>query len=89
MTRAEAAEVVEALEEYFDTRIAWEEVDAIASGVGEINRAKKAFEAARHRLIDRLCDEEPTEPLAGRASSVCDELTAESERLGLYGKVKP
>jgi hypothetical protein len=55
--REQAADVVEALEEYFDARISWEEADAVASGVGEINQAKKAFEGARRRLIDSLCDD--------------------------------
>lgn len=67
MTRAQAAAVVEALEDYFDARIDWEEADAMTSGAGEVNLARIAFESARERLITAMCGEPATDPLAGNA----------------------
>jgi hypothetical protein len=61
MTRVEAAAFVEALDAYL---IASEPV------VGDVRvqrRWGRILDAARERLIDRLCGDEGTQPLAGSA----------------------
>lgn len=74
MTRAEADELVSVLEEYVDERtvyLAARRTSRVVGGAWAERDERNAFNvmnAARERLIDRLCGEEATQPLAGRAT---------------------
>jgi hypothetical protein len=62
MTRLEAAAFVEALDEYLSARSS---LVAVCDGPADPRILR--FNACRERLLDRLCRDEATQPLAGSA----------------------
>lgn len=65
MTRLQAAELLDAFDAYLDAR----EQRFVHNHKGELREYRLAnleAQAHRERLIDRFCDEEPTQPMVGR-----------------------
>lgn len=62
MTRAEADETVQALEEWHYEMSDYNRMLKVVTGPETRDRAFNRYNAARERLIDRLCGEPATDP---------------------------